>query len=982
MRLRIMKRPFIMLGLITALSVSCGKKSDSSSGSDSATTGSGDDDSNDNTSTSVVISGSLNMTGSEDSGSSLALTAADPYWFKCVTLDLTNASACIDDVDSDGAFELSCDGFKGKKFGCFILQGADENTLTLKGMVTSDQLAASESTSTVSLGIDFDLETGVAKASTVAVKTDSGEEDTVAAELAKEVSEELKSLSVDSGNYEFRYCQNNINREKASKGEVQEDQITENDCHHVEPMYVHFTAASATTAPVIELWRSDEDREACYVNDVLTYAISDGSKSFTFTGKTFDDLFTAIKNNGWTSQAALDRLAMSEKEAEAKTGEEDEFMEVLASLFGEDYCGGLVDKLIEGYEGASLVSESGFSRCENIAVDTGNAQMDEMLTQDGPPPQWCVDYKQAKAESDDLASAARNKFVLECNLHVKGGNDSEQIWAKRDLVEPFLRNLGEVRHRSATSRFEDFKGVWESFDLDAVIGRIEADTQTSTDEDSIEDLLVEWEKVAWDHMRRQQAKIARENLTTAKTELAINGVAKTGLEWAAGILKTGTHARQELERMACDGQWEFDFRNVNLAHSVITTFLSKVSGNSMGEISLKNSADEFADVIDPVMDFLLAEGSFASSDKQVSGCTAVHLKDRQQYLTQLEQCESDPSAPGCGGGSGDFDPARDMASHFYRTISEGKKSLAIRSVKIQDADQDNQNAFELAACESNRDCTEAREELTALRDNLLAIAKEAPMHMGWLAADICRLDGTHLNANGGFQLGEDSLLCGGTIDKTKPYAQGFMHYPPELTANGTKIPSQDANDNRKLLDKLHEMQNRAFNVISQESQRFDTAYQDKIRLIARNSSCIPDATISRDPMLKEGADVSSADASAMTFALKLRAPAFRKMAGEVMLALKEEADSSDTLKFNAAEERLEKEGGGIGSDVCVRGEVVRLSNFYLKDGDLFGGFSQAYKDGCFSGGSQDSEGEGEGEEGGATPEHGFHAIFKASKIAE
>ena len=948
----------------------------------------------------INIVGSLALTSSSSSSSSslrLASTA-DQYWVKCVTLDITNANACIDDTDTSGAFALACDGFKGKQFGCFILQGADQNNLTIKGVITSSDLAASSETSEVSMGISFDPDTGVASAN-VEVKTEAGVADTAAASVAQTLPAEVSGFALANGVYEFQFC-DNFSRDKAAKGDFDPANISDNTCHHRELRYVHVTPAAGTVPPQIELWRSAEARSGCMVNNVLTYSISDGTNTLNLTESTdFDTVFAAIQSNSWASQAALDRLSISQSEIDKKA---DDTSSGLATAFGtENFCGPMVDKFIEAYNAATIQTRNGFSNCQGVVFNTGSSSFDEELNgpaQDGgPPPEWCVDYKMAPA---DQKAAVRDRFIVECNLHVKGG-DNEALWAKRDMVEPFLRELGESRHRSGNDRFADFKAVWEAIDFDSISTRVNAGTQTTQDDEDLVDLCLELKEVWHDHDRRR-IEAACDSIGANVAELTVSGTAFTGRQYLVGKFGSGLQSRQQLEQLACDGEWEFDIRhltNAELNGTEVTTFMSKldppVPGQTQGPIGVtkKNSSEAYTDIVNPLLDWFLD-----TTTPRVFGCTKTQMTNQKQWMQQTAQCSSDPFAQGCegvGGGDPNFDPAQQMATQLFYTLQEAKQSVLIRAVKIDDPDQDGNDPFD--TCTSDKNCTEAQEDLKALRDSLLAVVSAVPEHTSFLLFSICGLDGSRINSEGGFTIGADTgLTCGGAVPENKSYSHMFGGGPGGAPAGGAPAPAMLTNtgsatfpqafegDSRPYLDRLGDLQREAFGFISHESQRFDTTYQDKIREISKESTCLPDATLGRDPVLKAGQSAETAGTDSYTFQLKLRAPVKRIMSSPVNLALAEGAQT--VTKFNAAEERLEKEGGGMGSQECVRGEVIRMSNFWVDAGTIYGSFSQAHKDNCFnSGGNNNSSGGNSDSSSGdesAAQEHGWYAFFKATKQAD
>jgi len=923
---------------------SCSKKKDSGSSSstggtstdsnvdggttDSGTTDGGTTDGG-TTDTTVNIVGSLSLT-SDEASAALRLTADPAYKLKCVTSDIVDMSACLGDITS-GAFDLSCEGFKGKKFGCFIGELAEDGvSLNILGMITSDQLAASSSTDKVVLGITFDPVTGIAKVTSFEAQTSTGEVDTAAAAVAASVSEELKNLSMTSGTYDFTFCDTGMDRKKALGGEFETTDITDN-CGHKERYYINFTAASETKAPHIELWNSESARNACIVDGTLTYSISDGTNTLALTAdSTFDDLYQAIVDNGWASQAAIDRVATAGNSIEQK---QDDMAVQMEQMFGTaDFCPVLMGKILEGYDNAVLKQENGRAYCENITFDTGNADLDQKLSQDGPPEEWCIQYKSV---TDEEKEQIKNSFIMECNLHVKGGGNQEELWAKRDLVEPFLRSLGEVRHKTGSGQFDAFKQVWEKIDFDGISARVEANTQTEDDDAQLAALCVSLVDVWYD---RDRLQVACDNLGTAQQKLVMTTAPLTGRQFLVALFKSGTPDRQQLESRACDGEWEFDFRYISpddMNASTITTFFSKLElggpdSQMPGMVVKTSDSDTFSGIVTPMMTYLLGDGD--SVLPKVFGCTAVQLNNQKQWMEQMAG----------SGDMGGFDPAQQMATQLYQTLKDAKKSFLIRDINMKDPNKNSVDPF--ATCSSNKNCAEAVAEINALSTSILAVIAANPEQTAWLLNDLCGLNGTAINDNGGFSLGSDTgLTCGGAVPQNKFYSQMFMG----MGGDGSTFPQQWEGDDRPALDRLGDLKQRMAGFIGNEIARFDTDYADKLLSISKESSCLPDATLTRDPIL------GGANGDEMTFGLKLRAPVRRTMDSDVSLALNTSGTASADTKFNAAEERLEKEGGGMGSDSCVRGEVIRMSQFFLKDNDIYGTFAKVWKDDCFQ--SSDSE---------------------------
>ena len=399
------------ISILCALALGCSKSSKSNSDTTTPTTTKDKDtaaddaddaddaaDTNDdNTVENTIISivGSLALTGSSSSGSSLALAdsnSLDQYWLKCVTIDLTNSNACIDQLDTDGSFELECDGFKGKPFGCFILQGSTESGLTLKGMLSSADLVIGATSASAALAINFDLSTGSATIDSFSQASEAGEE--VVADAV--VPEEVASLSLTSGTYGFCFKDLNNFNEAGKAGKVD---LKFNQCPgHTEQLYMNFMSSTDTGAlPSLELWNSEAAYNGCFPSaaDEPTYEISDGTSAtaYSFTEATvdFETLFDKIF--AWMPQASQDSYNASLTDG-AK--EENDMLSGLEEYYGSGKaCTGFVDDLLAAYDAASLTKTKGRMDCSGYEFMTGAAEgkatsstLNTQLGQSGAPIQW------------------------------------------------------------------------------------------------------------------------------------------------------------------------------------------------------------------------------------------------------------------------------------------------------------------------------------------------------------------------------------------------------------------------------------------------------------------------------------------------------------------------------------------------------------------------------------------------------------------
>lgn len=969
------------LALILGLTQGCGGSSSSGDDSTSAATSTDDSSSSGSSddSTTISLTGSLSLTSSSSSNLALADSSSlDSYWLKCVTLDLTNANACIDQLDSNGAFELTCDGFKGKAFGCFILTGTDASSLTIAGVLNSSDLAMNGSTSTASMGLTFDPSTGSVGISAFEQK------DSAATVVTQEaiVPEQVAGLDITDGTYGF--CFSDLGSDgidSIGKGKVDID-FTFNDCSgFTKEQYLYFRTATETGAlPQLEVWESEDDREAC-INDAgaLEYQISDGTRSYSFTedNVSFTTLFDKIYNNAsspWIPSASVEAYQISLNDGAQK---EDEVKESLESMYGTSPCTGLVEDLVDAYSKATLVVDKGFETCENYSFVSGsassannNAELDqEFNSGDGPPLEWCRDYK--KADTDDARAAVKKRFVAECKAHVEG-SAGEDLWQKQNLVWGFLETLAEGRHEGGGDG--RFKGLREAFDLateegldlsETGIGDLSTTCDSGDGDAALAALALAWMEVDWNWERARWV----ENAITSTGDLNCSAISfdhfgetrsfDNGRALLKSVLSSKFHQGEQetgiaqLNRQVCESSWDFDFSDVDTTASYFTDFWDNVNTSDF-EPQFKSTVAE-SDKKDILINFIQAitaksgETGFVTGGPFVYGCTAVNLKSQ---LTQL----NDTSLG--GGGPRPDDILRQSAWQLTEQIVQ----KAINDINTS-YNSGTSPLTALAPDNSNAE-SEAATQLPALAAKMANLAINHPMRYGWMIFDMC-----HFVDLGTLTL-DTSLSCGSAL----PDSLSSICGGPGGGGGSCTLPQYDTNRaNTPKKQILAELARRITEIKGHDAFRTDETFKATKRKIVAQSACLPDAALSHQPVLDDNDN--------LTFEVQIRGPVKRRMAGEVTLDVDLEADSADSsssdTEFIVEDSRIVENEGGLGSAGCYWGEVQRLKNlsYDSSTGVIKGAYTQAFIDTCRNANSDDS-----GSSGGSGEEeqHAWHQSFHAT----
>ncbi|MBI2602990.1 MAG: hypothetical protein HYW48_08035 [Deltaproteobacteria bacterium] len=1009
-------KALVCLALVAAFSQSCGKKSEDSTSSAATAE-----------STTVNLVGALNFTSSSSS-SSLRLaqststsTSVSPtdYWLKCVTLDLTGATACIDQLDVNGAFDLTCDGFKEKAFGCFVLTGSDPNNLTIVGILTSSQLAVGKNSSKVSLALNFDPSSGAVSVSTIE-QTSATNEEVVVEDTGTFIPSEVSNLSITSGRYGF--CMVELGREERNDF-VKGDKAVEHNFEGCEGFTEEFFVNYLTTAvtgdlPVLEMWRSEDAMNACRPGGntgAVTYHLSDGTRSYSFTQDdvSFNSLFNVIYNNGtdsWMPSAAVENYKVALAGQAEEQGEDvEELKEGLEQIYGEGAgCAGIVDDLIAGYKKATVAFKNGVRQCEGFTFKVGAgatantagvpagelAQFESMFNQpgEGPPAEWCSIYKDAlKAGNQD---AERKKFIAECQAHVEGKVD-ESLWQKQGIVEEFLNTLGEARHQQGGENRTS--GLRDAFNYAASVGLDLSETGiadlSKTCDNGVKDaalaaLASEWQGSDWNWERSRFVDQAIEDdgdlncsaisfkpfeggttfTWTNGRDLLKDLLSKSfrqALQDKSGITGPSAPAGSteptgiaDMNQQVCQDLHEFDLSRIVTTAAYFTTFKNSLDFDT-GEPQWKSTVAASAKQ-GLILDFFRAltaktgETGAVAGGPFVFGCTATQIK------SQLNFVQNDTSGRA----------VEDVVRGFGWAIRDHLFRSDLTSI---DTSITTLTALDIAKTDSER-ATLAATQLPSLAVKVVNLALNHPDRFGWLLNDMCRL----LDIGTLTGLAVAGVACGQAVpasiaEKLCRFIGGpggpggggtSCSLPAFESASAGSIPKQHI---------LAELTRRIAEIKGREAFRTDDTYKQKLRSIEAKSSCLPDSSLSHQPILDANDD--------FTFGVTIRGPVKRRMAGALNLDLSA-AEKGTTASFIVEDSRLQKEEGGMGSEGCFWGEVQRLKNLtYTNGGDdavIKGVYSQSFVDTCRGSRNVDQGESAEGSSEESTENGGFTASFSAT----
>lgn len=368
-------------------------------------------------------------------------------------------------------------------------------------------------------------------------------------------------------------------------------------------------------------------------------------------------------------------------------------------------------------------------------------------------------------------------------------------------------------------------------------------------------------------------------------------------------------AAQYLVQSACSSSWFIDYSPIfsdSSGKAAFDTLLSKVdlpSSSNSWTATVKDGVTDTARAI--FTDFVTVVGPI------IGGCGKINLYSSLGWVSQSYKWEQNDA--------GDWeqialtdDEKDDNAISALGNISWGLKDaqrrLALFSINIRDPDE-NGSALIDADGEESETYNEqyAEDDFAALSEGVLALIDSSDWYT-YLCWDLSNL-GVDLS---------DSAKCA-----------GYDGY------------SYSASDNIYL--KLFTLQDRVSELVAREAYTSDTDFQEKMRLIAANSSCLPDVWVGWAPTVQD---------ETVTYPFEVRGPVYRIMDAEVTLVPQEDG----TAAFFADGSSLQKdfvwdsESGTESQEACVRGEVKKMGYLTFADDGSLKSFTyeNGWKDTCYS----------------------------------
>lgn len=862
---------------------------DGSASGSGTTTGSGSSGST-AASTAVSISGALALVSAVSGGSLVASPETlDTYWVKCITTDISDIKVCIDQCDANGAFDLSCDGFKEKRFGCFILTGTDAENLSIAGMITSDSLAIGDQAATASMAITFDPTTGSTSVEFAQADT-SGEEVEIADIEPIAIPTALLNLGVKSGKYDLDSCQakkSDVNAGTAFSGTAYKEG---DQCkHHMKQrVYVKFNEGSEFVAPNFAMWRSEGDYAKCTTADgSIKYHISDGTNAYSTKKEVFDhtELLDLIITHKWAPDAAIKRFELSSKE-NVQNVKKDDGEDVLRTDVQTAYatattpCTGFVDDFITSWATGTVETKSGRKTCKDVTWTTqstvANSFLNDPDDEQGDLLSWCGQYRSAK--STDKKAKLRDTFIAQCDMFIAGeAGQEEESQAGIELVSEFLNVLAQERHEGhqADKKWDKIKEAYAAIDV-ATLSATDA-----SQDDALAVLIKAWadQMVSEDWYDEAQhgdwiaLYYAAGDSVAAVIPVEENDDGVTGRKF---IVDRINEQKTQLELMACAGN-PIDFYPLaanNIA--AYNTFMGQIemiqdddNGGSnwkfKGSVSDKKAA---------MLAFLTTVAAL-TGDEKLPQCTTLEVQNK---ITALNNNESW------------INLSENL--FFGWEAGDAKKKYLIKQLGglLKDPNQDGSGPLK-ADGTPNTAYTDALADLdyTVLMAKIDEIIEVSPW-MAYMKEDANRIKDHYSQA------GKQQVLFGVTQSVS--------------------------------------------NMLAREAFQFDTDYLATLKKIRVNSDCLPDASVGHRPELDD-------DGKAI-FNITVRSPVRRVMAGDIFLKMSlDPEEASDDLQIE--DSRMQDEGSCFWGNI----QRLANTNFNATTNILTGHHTEAWVNTCREGDKDD-----------------------------
>lgn len=904
----------------------------------------------DETAESVAISGTLALSLAAEAGRPATergrmidrsapvqgrnMVSTETYFLKCVNTAVDDEKSCLVSV-TGGAFSMNCP-FKNEPFGCFIMVGADAENLSIKGIITSEDMVMGSETTHAKMDIVFDPKTGAASAT---VQQKVGEKEVDPSTIQKSVPPALKSLAIESGLYRFCF-QGIANGDDAAKGIFSAHGDTCNG--YQQNFFMNFTPATDDKFPVLELWKSASDREKCLVSGTETYHLSDGVNSLSFTKDNVkysgaSGLLQKIIDNKWAPDDYLTYYATAQSRIQNDPWK-DELKTIYPSgQFPNGICSGFIPDMINSWKTGKVEKVDGIEQCTNVTWVKDNIQW-------YAPSDWCVRWHKS---SGDQRAELETGFQIDCKAHLENSN-GDAFWAGQQMVRSFLDKISQARHQSSDARFDglklSFNALVAAIGDEATMLNVANDySAVSTYDTKVMAFARDWAEIDWDWNRRTALECMAKDVTAAPStcqNLQASDASFPTLRklfwhilrspnpWAGQGGDTSTGAQFIKNEMCRMNGGQIDLSRVPTGSgSALETFFSNVGYNEERRIVFSQSLTAnqrkqlWADLFDAILD-----------NHFVHGCDVTRIQDMKQQIANFDPAFSNDN----------YNPIDQTLEWFGWQLDERRQAAAMDAIDLQDADDNGESPFASGLSDATRN-SRAGTDLPALATQLAEIGLQFPSRYFHFLFELCyTLDAGTINGLT-FEGNPITITCGGAIpDPIKPYAWNCR--PEDLQNdpdNACKWP-QYHDSGRPAFEALSDIVSRISGERAHSSFYNDPVFKEKMTDIMTHSNCLPDASLEHHPSL---------EGSELAFKVTVRAPVNRKMSGSMTIDLAR--DETKTPKFLVREERLEKFDGGLDSKACYWGERKVLGSIrYNSDmKKLSGVMTQGWIDTCHGEGS-------------------------------
>jgi hypothetical protein len=387
--------------------------------------------------------------------------------------------------------------------------------------------------------------------------------------------------------------------------------------------------------PTVSMWNRKTDHDACYVGGSLKMDVSDGSNSIDFgngSGIAVASLFSKVKEYGWAPAVALARSEAANPEDAPADPKSAEIRAKLEAVYS-DPCGGFAADLAKAWAmpEVGVIKKGGRTICDkNLVYATPVAELNEMLNREiqsgdgGGMIEECGMYKKAKTEKS--RKQAVDKFVSMCRSFIAGKpGEHEEMRAQLELVDAFVRSIGELKWQTGDSRFDGLKRAMKGLDLDA---------PSAISSANLESLGREWMLVSWDWRARRILEFAIESMDSAISGadewLNVNG--QTGRAAIIAML-SDTNTRNNLDELVCSDQWQMPSLVRMVGESSTTAIEAKLSSPSQSNNFQSTWNDNALTTSDKKTLLLAFINAYLA--KEIEHCERVKLNSQKTQITNF-----------------------------------------------------------------------------------------------------------------------------------------------------------------------------------------------------------------------------------------------------------------------------------------------------------------------------------------------------------